>query len=1056
MNIEFLKRVWLLCLCQYLLISMTFAQPNVKGGWSGIINLPIVPVAVSNLPNGQLLVWSSWDRFVFGGSFKKTYTVIFDPETNQPVEYLISNTQHDMFCPGINNLPDGRIFVVGGGTANRTSIFDPFTMEWVGSDKPNISRGYQGAVTLADGTVFTIGGSWSGGVPGGRDAEIWTPFEGWQLLPGLPVDVILDGANDPGGEYRADNHVWLWLAPNGKIFHAGPSANMHWIDASGNGSWTTIGPRGDGYSMCGTTVMYDIGKVLKAGGAAAYSDNFTIPNNDCYVLDINSDQVQVIDIPDMQYNRTFHNSVVLPNGQVLIFGGANLAKTFSDIGKEENNTPELYDPITNSWSLMEPMQVPRTYHSVAILLPDGRVFVGGGGLCGTDADCLDDEGNSLNHPDAEIFSPPYLFDDNGNLAMRPQILTSPVSADYHKTVIVKTDCEIASFSLIRFSSATHSTNNEQRRIPVTFQKQGVNTYELNILGANLLPPGYYMLFALNSAGVPSKSKNILIGSNIGIDEVPEYPCEISRQDWEVIETDSEQSSGSDFGGFQGELAIDNFPASRWQTNSGDPQPHEIQIDLKNIYDIVGFRYLPRQDGSVGGTILGYNFYVGTYNEVTEQIVWGSSVNSGTLAANTDLKEVVFSSSTPGRYIKMESTSAMGDGNRTTISEFYILAENCFTGTITQSINFSSISNKNVSDAPFQLNASASSGLPVSFSVVSGPAVLSDNNMVTLTGLPGEVVIRADQEGDNQYEAAPTVKQSFWVNDPSCPVVDLTAGTIQSHEVTGGDPEAGTAETSEDGTTLYITNNARKSISYSYSITPNTVLAFEFRTDLAGDTHAIAIGMDDDNILDENKTFTLLGGSNYPNAFDDFNNYTGNGYVEYLIPIGQFYTGSMDRIFFISEDITQPNDSHSYFRNIRVFENGACDAYQRTKVKIKVLLGGAYESSGGIMKDNLMVNGLVPSSNPYGDSPWNYEGEECIVSFPDECVDWVLVHLRDPNDPSQVLYQRTCLVKKDGTVMDTNGSEEIDFGRTGLSSAYVSVHHRNHLGVMTGSAIQLNQ
>lgn len=82
----------------------------------------------------------------------------------------------------------------------------------------------------------------------------------------------------------------------------------------------------------------------------------------------------------MKYPRAFGNGVVLPSGQVLIIGGQYYALPFSD------STPslpaEIFDPVTSTWSTMASIAVPRTYHSVALLLPDATVLSAGGGICG--------------------------------------------------------------------------------------------------------------------------------------------------------------------------------------------------------------------------------------------------------------------------------------------------------------------------------------------------------------------------------------------------------------------------------------------------------------------------------------------------------------------------------------------------------------------------------------------------------------------------------------------------------------------------------------------------
>ena len=152
----------------------------------------------------------------------------------------------------------------------------------------NIARGYQANCVLEDGSVFTLGGSWSGGV-GNKHGEVWTEAAGWKRLTGVPITPML--SNDPSRNFGGDSHFWLFPAPNGRVFHAGPGVNMHWIGTQGDGSVSVIGPRGDDeFSVNGNAVMYDIGKILKTGGGPAYEG--VNANANSYVIDIN-DGVQV-------------------------------------------------------------------------------------------------------------------------------------------------------------------------------------------------------------------------------------------------------------------------------------------------------------------------------------------------------------------------------------------------------------------------------------------------------------------------------------------------------------------------------------------------------------------------------------------------------------------------------------------------------------------------------------------------------------------------------------------------------------------------------------------
>jgi galactose oxidase len=473
---------------------------TLRSSWTGVIPLAVNPIALANLPDGNLLMWSAYDRFTFqgdvGNANSRTYTSVFEPASSSSSEILVTHTGYDMFCPGTANLPDGRILVNGGSSSPKTSLYDPATTRWSSSGLMNIPRGYQGTTLLSNGSVFTLGGSWSGG-RGGKHGELWAN-DTWTRLSGVSADPVT--GPDPAGAYRGDNHLWLFAASDGRVFHAGPSRAMHWITTSGSGSITPAGNRGDdAYAINGNAVLYDVGRVLKAGGAPAYE--LTNATSSAYRIQFTG-TVTVNKLAPMAYARAFANAVVLPNGQVVIVGGQTFPVPFSD------NTailvPELWDPETLVFRQLAPMQTPRVYHSSAILLPDGRVFVGGGGQCG--------QGCSANHFNTEILTPPYLLNADGSAATRPSITSVPSTASIGGTLAVTTSTPVMSFALVRLSSVTHTVNNDQRRVPLTIQSTtGTSSYTLSIPNdAGTVLPGYYMLFAMDPKGVPSVAATVRI------------------------------------------------------------------------------------------------------------------------------------------------------------------------------------------------------------------------------------------------------------------------------------------------------------------------------------------------------------------------------------------------------------------------------------------------------------------------------------------------------------------------------------------------------------------
>jgi galactose oxidase len=186
---------------------------------------------------------------------------------------------------------------------------------------------------------------------------------------------------------------------------------------------------------------------------------------------------------------------VLPDGNVFINGGQSYAVPFSD--DTAQLTPELYDPIADSFYQQQPNSIIRVYHSVSLLLPDGRVFTGGGGLCG---DC------NTNHFDGQVFTPQYLLTNTGQPAARPVIRSATKSG---QKITITTDSAVSSAALIRYGTATHTVNTDQRRIPLTLAESGGNQYTADVpADSGILLPGYYMLFVMNANGVPSVSETL--------------------------------------------------------------------------------------------------------------------------------------------------------------------------------------------------------------------------------------------------------------------------------------------------------------------------------------------------------------------------------------------------------------------------------------------------------------------------------------------------------------------------------------------------------------------
>jgi len=483
--------------------------PGVGGRWSAVIGFPIVPASAVLLPNNKLLTFSAYSDTHFNHTATVTRVAILDLVTGLVTQPSSINTQHQMFCTGLAVLADGRVLIDGGSTDRATTIYNPATNSWTKGPLLNTARAYQGDTLLSTGKVLTLGGSWSDSA-GGKNGEIFTASGAtgsWVRLSGVLVSKILTA--DPAGVYRSDNHAWLFGVAGGMAFHAGPSKQMNWISTTGTGSIVGAGNRGTSpHSMNGNAVMYDIGKILTVGGATAYQDvSPSAVNVQAHrradVVDISAGPtlpVVTTRVSDMAYQRVFANSVVLPDGKVLMVGGQQHPQPFTDTGAVFS--PELWDPATGGFTIMAPGAIARTYHSVAVLLPDGRVFSGGGGLCG---------GCTTNHLNGQIFTPPYLLNSDGSPRTRPSISAAPAAAAPGSAITVTTSAPTPAFSLVRMSAVTHTVNSDQRRIPLTPTATNGTTYTLTIPGnTGVVLPGNYLLFAFDAQGTPSTAKIINI------------------------------------------------------------------------------------------------------------------------------------------------------------------------------------------------------------------------------------------------------------------------------------------------------------------------------------------------------------------------------------------------------------------------------------------------------------------------------------------------------------------------------------------------------------------
>jgi hypothetical protein len=466
--------------------SFTTASNNI-GQWSAVYDWPCVAIHAHLLPDGNILSWADDDgpNGARNGGSTKTYVVPIPPGGVPGTPIAVPNNEVNLFCSGHTFLPDGRLLTTGGHTgvdaygADSVVIFNSQQYGWsLQPQKMNQGRWYPTTAGLATGEAVVLGGSYAAGQYDNLP-QLWLANSGGGFRDLTTAQLLV--------KYYPKMH----LAPNGKLFMAGPDQLTRYLDTSGTGQWTNVGNRLYGSRDYGSSAMYDDGKIIIAGGGDP-------PTATAEVIDLNAATPTWQWTAPMQFARRHMNATILPDGKVLVTGGTS-SGGFNDATLSVL-AAEMWDPATGAWSTLANMQVPRLYHSTAILLPDGRVLSAGGGRPPA-------SGGGTDNWNAEIFSPPYLFK-----GARPTISFAPSTVNYGQVFAVQTPdaASITKVTLVRLSSVTHTDNMNQRFKRLSF---AVSAGALNVTvpnDRNIVPPGHYMLFILNGNGVPSVAKVIQI------------------------------------------------------------------------------------------------------------------------------------------------------------------------------------------------------------------------------------------------------------------------------------------------------------------------------------------------------------------------------------------------------------------------------------------------------------------------------------------------------------------------------------------------------------------
>jgi hypothetical protein len=447
-------------------------RPEITGAWTAPIYFPKQGSNAAVLPTGKVL---------FFGKRADVFGLLFDPVTGAITD-MTPPGDWNPTCSGHVLMPDGRLLVYGGIhkldsmiAHDETYYFDPFAEEWDQVGDVRRGRYYPSGVVMADGQVMLIGGSVDVIGHGTRntDVEVFDPLGvgRWELV----------------ADHELDWYPLLHLMGDGTVFVSGPAQMSESYDPLTH-RFTLVANRLVATRFYAPSVLLppDSTSVAIFGGQVGYQAGGGIVTASVELIDFTEPTPAWRLTEPMHGIRVDHSAVILPDQTILVVGGRSTDGVTSPI--VPIYTPEVFDPATETWTELGQHRHPRVQHSTTLLLPDARVISAG----------------EPNTKSAEIFSPPYLF-----RGPRPVITSAPDELGYADTFSLgfTSETDANTVCLIRLSSVTHSVNFDQRY--VLLGQHSASSSPATVAtppDSAKAPAGFYMLFVVDSDGVPSVSK----------------------------------------------------------------------------------------------------------------------------------------------------------------------------------------------------------------------------------------------------------------------------------------------------------------------------------------------------------------------------------------------------------------------------------------------------------------------------------------------------------------------------------------------------------------------
>ncbi len=475
------------------------ADAHVRGQFGPVQPWPVIPVHAVLTADGRVL---SYGTDTTGRQTANFQYAVWDIEDNSHTTFS-NGSGTDIFCSSQILLPAGdQVFIAGGdnwtgtGTTNtgnnNSNLFATASNSLTRQSNMNRARWYSSSTMLLNGEIYIQGGT------GGTDRpEVRAANGSFRLLT---------GANTGGLDFMYPRN---FVAPDGRIFGFDSAGRMYYLDPQGNGTLTNVGQFSSAVTGSDSSAaMFAPGRILQFGGNS----------NGAIVIDVTGGGTpSVTNTSSMAMQRRLGTATLMADGKVLATGGSRVWNEMTDVVYDA----EIWNPATGQWTRGATAVRARLYHSVGLLLPDATVLIAGGGAPGPQ--------NNLN---AEIYHPPYLFTSGAVEAVRPVIATAPTVVDPGKTVSVTfthaAGRPASRVTFVKTGSVTHSWNMDQRFVDLPFTAGPNGSLSVQVPArASDVPPGMWMMFVFDDAGVPSVAKmvrvNVASALNVAVTPVITAP-----------------------------------------------------------------------------------------------------------------------------------------------------------------------------------------------------------------------------------------------------------------------------------------------------------------------------------------------------------------------------------------------------------------------------------------------------------------------------------------------------------------------------------------------------